>query len=293
MPVREIKAAGLQALELATALLQRARRADPEAGLWEAADVQWAWRRPRPSDAVEKLFWLDAEGPVAGVLLTRWSEEAWQCDPVIVPGAAGPEPERVWQRAMEHASRHAAQGFDLPVSDDDPVFAPLALQAGLRAGEQDCTAWMDAADWPPLAGPAQGFIIVDRSQRSGAPHPLQARNGQGVAERLSQCSLYDPTLDLAVETTAGQVAGYSLYWFDPATKVGLVEPVRVEDRFQRLGLARAMLAAGIARLASKGAERIKICYQSAAAAALYQGLGFRQTSTATWYQVRPNQPGWL
>ena len=40
MSVREIKAAGLEALMLATELLQRARRADPQAGLWEAADVQ-------------------------------------------------------------------------------------------------------------------------------------------------------------------------------------------------------------------------------------------------------------
>jgi hypothetical protein len=50
---------------LATQLLQRARCADPRAGLWEAADVQWWWRTPRRSDDVEKLFWIDDEGPVA------------------------------------------------------------------------------------------------------------------------------------------------------------------------------------------------------------------------------------
>ena len=87
MSVREVRAAGLEALMLATELLQRARRADPQAGLWEAADVQWWWRRPRRSDDVEKLFWIDDEGPVAGVLLTSWTDDAWQCDPVVVPRA--------------------------------------------------------------------------------------------------------------------------------------------------------------------------------------------------------------
>ncbi|HKZ19337.1 MAG TPA: GNAT family N-acetyltransferase [Acidimicrobiia bacterium] len=80
------------------------------------------------------------------------------------------------------------------------------------------------------------------------------------------------------------VAGYSLYWFDPTTKVGLVEPVRVEEEFQRRGLARAMLTAGIDRLFKRGAQRVKISYDTDAAGALYQGVGFLPTSTATWYQ---------
>lgn len=53
-------------------------------------------------------------------------------------------------------------------------------------------------------------------------------------------------------------AGYSLYGFDPVTKVGLVESVRVEDGYQRRGLARAMLTVGIDRLAMKGAHRVKL-----------------------------------
>jgi ribosomal protein S18 acetylase RimI-like enzyme len=114
---------------------------------------------------------------------------------------------------------------------------------------------------------------------------MRHRNGDSVAQRLDQCPLYDPALDLAVETADGRVAGYSLDWFDPTTKVGLVEPVRVEDEFQRQGLARAMLSAGIDRLVTRGAQRVKISYESDAAAALYQGVGFRRTSTATWYRA--------
>jgi hypothetical protein len=46
----ERQAAGLEYLELATALLQRARLSDPVAGLWEAADLQWWWRRDQHAD---------------------------------------------------------------------------------------------------------------------------------------------------------------------------------------------------------------------------------------------------
>ena len=41
MAIDEVQAKGLEYLTLATELLQRARLADAEAGLWEAADLQW------------------------------------------------------------------------------------------------------------------------------------------------------------------------------------------------------------------------------------------------------------
>jgi hypothetical protein len=59
-----VRASGLHALNLVTALLQRGRRADPAGGLWEAADFQWWWRSPRRSDSLEQSFWLDDVGPV-------------------------------------------------------------------------------------------------------------------------------------------------------------------------------------------------------------------------------------
>jgi predicted N-acetyltransferase YhbS len=171
----------------------------------------------------------------------------------------------------------------VPVSDDG-VFVEVAGAFGLSPDYRDNTGWMDAADRPAISTLADGFVLSDRTQRLNVPHHMRDRNGDSVQQRLEQCSLYDAGLDLVVETEEGLVAGYSLYWFDPTTKVGLVEPVRVEDKFQRRGLASAMLTAGIERLVARGAERIKISYGSEAAARTYLGVGFHPTSTTTWYR---------
>jgi len=105
-----------------------------------------------------------------------------------------------------------------------------------------------------------------------------ARNGELVEPRLRQCSLYDPTLDLAVEDTDGRVAGYALFWFDHTTRVGLLEPMRVDDEYQRRGLAGMLLTNGLERLARKGAGRLKVGFETDAARNLYLGAGFVQTS---------------
>jgi hypothetical protein len=45
--MREQHRVGLHFLEAATALLQRVRSVHPNAGLYEAADLNWWWRNPR------------------------------------------------------------------------------------------------------------------------------------------------------------------------------------------------------------------------------------------------------
>jgi hypothetical protein len=79
---------------------------------------------------------------------------------------------------------------------------------------------------------------------------MARRNGAQVAERLARCSLYRPELDLMVEAPDGGVAGYGLFWADPVTGVGLVEPMRTEDAHQRLGSGRHVLTSGLVRLAA-------------------------------------------
>ena len=60
--------------------------------------------------------------------------------------------------------------------------------------------------------------------------------------------------------------------------------MRVEDEYQRRGLARAMLTEGLERLAQRGARRLKVGYATEIARALYVGAGFRVTETDTTYR---------
>jgi ribosomal protein S18 acetylase RimI-like enzyme len=286
MAIHEVRVSGLEYLALATELLQRSRLANAEAGVWEAADLQWWWRTPRRSDAIDQHFWVDEEGPVAGVVLTDWSR-AWGCDPILVPGVSSPPLSEVWARALEAIDALGLEAVETLARNDDVELLGLLEGAGFvadeRSGDRSGITWMDARDRPAVAPLPEGFVLVDRARGTTEPHPMRRRSGDEVEDRLRRCSLYDPALDLAVEADAGHVAGYSLYWFDPVTEVGLVEPMRVEDAYQRRGLARAMLTAGLDRLARRGARRLKVGYGTEIARKLYVGAGFRVTATSTSY----------
>jgi ribosomal protein S18 acetylase RimI-like enzyme len=233
-----------------------------------------ALRRPRAALLARR------RRPVAGLLLTERSG-TWQCDLLHVPGVS-PATVKLWERAREMIA--SLEPVDVPALDDDVTFTELLRRDGSVAGEGSAITWLDAGDRvAPTELPA-GFALVDRARESG-PHPMRHRSGEEVEARLRECPLYDPALDLAVETHGGEVAGYSLYWFDPVTTVGLLEPMRVEDAFRRRGLARAMLTEGLERLARRGATRLKVGYSTEIAGALYRGAGFRPTAKTTWYRA--------
>jgi predicted N-acetyltransferase YhbS len=284
--MHKVRASGLQYLALVRELLQRARLADAEAGLWEAADLQWWWRTPRRSDEIEQLVWIDDAGPVAAVVLTDWGR-AWGCDPIVVPGASSVRRDSLWGRALEAIDALGLDAVEVLVRDDDIELLDLLASSGFVADdERSGITWMNAEDRPAVAALPEAFTLVDRTQPTSGPHPMRHRSGEAVESRLRQCSLYDPALDLAVVASDRGVAGYALFWFDPVTEVGLVEPMRVEDAYQRRGLARALLTTGLDRLAKRGARRLKVGYATDAARSLYVGAGFRVTSTNTSHQWR-------
>jgi GNAT superfamily N-acetyltransferase len=183
-----------------------------------------------------------------------------------------------WATPSEAAAGLRGDALRVLVREDDAPLVGLAIESGFAmTDELSGTTWMDADECPP-ATQADGFAVVDRVSGVDRPHPMIPRNGELVEPRLRQGSLYDPTLDLAVEDADGRVAGYALFWFDPTTLVGLLEPMRIEDQFQRRGLARVLLTNGLDRLARKGARRLKVGFESSAARNLYLGAGFVQTS---------------
>jgi hypothetical protein len=126
MAVHQVRASGLEYLALATKLLQRARLANVDGGLWEGTDLHWWWRTPRRSDGIDQLFWVDDGGPVAGVVLTEWGR-AWGCDPIVVAGSSVVPLRAVWAAALDLLEALRLEAVETLVRDDD---VELALYAG-------------------------------------------------------------------------------------------------------------------------------------------------------------------
>lgn len=288
---------GLHALETATALLRRVRLAHPTAGLLEAADLHWWWRTPRRTDGVGQLFWFDEEGrPEAAVIATDWGD-AVALDPIVMPGAAAEHIAHVIERGLAHAAGCGFDAVDVVIDRADDDTRELLHRHGFTGEQAETpasatnslsvtTAWLQADARPQPQPLPEGYRLCTRLDTAQRPHHMARRSGGEVEARLRGASLYRPALDLLVLDGRDQVAAYGLFWFDPETRVGLVEPMRTEDEHQRRGLGRHVLAAGIDRLAEAGARRVKICYQpgNAAARDLYLSAGFeadKQTAVFT------------
>jgi GNAT superfamily N-acetyltransferase len=144
--------------------------------MWEAADPQWWWRRPRATDELALPVWFDEAGPVAAGL-TAW-EDTWQPDVFAVPSMVNEE--EVWAATLEAAAAHRVEALRVLVDD--------------------------------------------------------------------------------------------------TTRVGLLQPMRVEEEYQRRGLARMLPTNGLDRLAGQGARRLKVGFEADAARQLYLDAGFVPTS---------------
>ena len=266
---------GLQFVETAAGLLQRFRRVHPTAGVFEAADLQWWWRMPRATDEVPQLLWVDEAGvPAAAAVLTAWRDGV-SLVPVVDP-ADDTMVAEVIARGVAQADELGLGPLRIAAAADDHVTRRAAAVVGLTAeAPEGADGWLDVKARPPVAPLADGYRLASRAQTRPAPHHFSHIGRPDEEERLQQTSLYRDDLDLVVLGPDGEPAAYALFWNDPVTRTGMVEPVRTHEAHQRRGLARHVLTAGIDRLAAAGAERVKSAWDpKGPAAALYTDVGF-------------------
>jgi ribosomal protein S18 acetylase RimI-like enzyme len=295
MDLVETSPTGLAYLALVTELLQSSRLADPTGGIWEAADLQWWWRRDQHPDPRAQTFWLRDGRPVAAAILTDWGRR-WGFDVVGGRALEGPRGElaedAAWSRGIAMVDLLGLKEVETSIREDDDRARHSAVSFGFEpTDERSIATWMDAdaeagaeRPLPPLP---HGFHVVDR-RGDARPHPMIGRNGEQVEARLRECSLYRPDLDLAVRGPEGDVAGYALFWADPVTGVGELEPMRTEDAYQGRGIGRHLLAVGLARLRAAGCSRLLVAHMEGneAARRLYEGAGFRAAYAVRTYARR-------
>jgi mycothiol synthase len=89
---------------------------------------------------------------------------------------------------------------------------------------------------------------------------------------------YDPSREFVAVAPDGRFGAFCVVWFDDVNRTGLFEPVGTAEGFRRLGLGRAVMAAGIARMRVAAMERAVVWHDrdNPGAAALYAAAGFRK-----------------
>lgn len=272
---------GVDYLEAVTELQQRARAAHPTKGLFEAADMQWWWRLPRSTDSLGQLFWFDDDDrPAAASIAIDWGGEL-ALVPIFMPDASSDLIAHVLDRGLEHLASAGIDAVDLEVDLTDEVMQEVLVSRGFTTDEDPgasqpmVEAWIAAGARPEISTLHDDYRLTSRREATHLPHHNK-RGGPAVEERLQQTSLYRADLDLVTYAADDEVAAYGLFWFDPATATGMVEPMRTLEPHQRRGLARHIITTGVDLLAAAGAERIKICFsqENVAARCLYLDVGF-------------------
>lgn len=275
--MQEQQRVGIHYLEAATTLLQRVRRAHPAKGLYEAADLQWRWRAPRATDSFPQLFWIDDLGrPAAAVIVTDWGGR-FTLDPIVLPDAPPDHVAHIVARGLAHARAAGFGAVTLEVDRADEVMRDVLAGHGFSVKEEGMVeTWLAAAARPAVSPLHEGYRLFSRTDTRPQPHHMIKRSGPGLEPRLLQTSLYRPELDLVIVDRSDTPAAYGLFWYDPVTATGLIEPLRTEAGHQQRGLARHILTAGIDRLIAAGAARIKICFApgNPVSKGLYLSLGF-------------------
>jgi ribosomal protein S18 acetylase RimI-like enzyme len=267
-----------------TALLQRARLEHPTKGLWEAADHQWWWRATRSTAHQPMPFWYDDHGPVAAAVTTEWASTTW-LDLITLPSVSASLIREVFERGQTLTADLAA--VEMLVDDQDDELRVLLADNGFHQGSGDVTAWLGAPAAPEVSTLADGYSLHTRASSPSGVHHFAQPIGPEVENRLRQTSLYRPDLDLFVVDDHGETAAYGLFWNDPNTGVGLVEPIGTEQTHRGRGLARHVVTTGIHKLVAAGSERIKVSYDgdNAPAVALYLGAGFEPTMTCSMWST--------
>jgi len=279
--LRELHPVGQDYLRVVTRLQQRARLSEPDGGIWEGADLQWWWRVDQHADPDAQSILADDDVPVAGVAFTQW-KNSLGCDLLGTDTAVNEHAGLLWDRVREG---FAGRSVEMLIREDDPTRIAAAEDAGFGSTDDVFAAgWMVAANRSAAPRRPAGIHI---EAYAGGAHPMVARNGEQVAERLAECSLYRRDLDLSLRD-GDRLAGYAIFWADPVTGVGLLEPMRIEDAYQGQGLSKVLVMAGLDRLAAAGCTRLKVGMElsNERAVRLYTWAGFRSRSTTrNW--IRP------
>lgn len=247
-------------------------------------------------------IWEDAAGEIAawGMVYPRMAAFDLQVAPALRD--AEPEAELALLAFLEAETRQRAVGSATSVATDGFADDPARL-AGLEAlgwqrGSDPYTLTRRSLEDVPSVELPPGFFIravtgIEDVSRLVAVH--SASFGSQWTEALYQNVMespgYAPERELVVVAPSGDFAAFATMWYDTLNGSGLFEPVGTHSDYRRLGLGRAILAAGMQRMQRAGLHNAMVMYANSneSSGPLYRSVGFEPTWLINDY-TKPMDP---
>lgn len=153
------------------------------------------------------------------------------------------------------ASKHFEPflAHDLVVPDVDPPKGVTIRH--VEASDFEAYVAGHRAAWAP----SDGFSM---------DHYLKVRN---ITE------VFDPTLNLVAEVSPGKFASCTIFWADPVSRIGSIEPFGTDPDYRGTGISKAVIHEGLRRLKAKGMKygEMSTAGFNHQAVSLYQSCGYR------------------
>jgi mycothiol synthase len=202
------------------------------------------------------------------------------------------------QQAMQVASKYEKQTiYVVWVGHDDEILVKHFSDRGfrLRRGYVQLTRTLDE----PIATPSlpEGMVLrscngeIEVAARAGAQYAAFGSSApveryQERFTRFMQSPVYHPELDLVAAVPGGQITAFCIVWLDPDNRIGHFEPVGTHPDFQRQGLGKAIMLAGLQKLKEAGmmSADVVTIEDNPAAIKLYENSGFRMVNRLGTYE---------
>ena len=268
------------------------RGEDPLGGMWDVGDLQWWWREDLYGDVNNQVFWVDDAGVTVGFALV--SQEYRCVDYEILPSVThSPVGQEIFGWGLNLLANMARQDmsgatYTILIREDHQAFRAMAEEAGFAPnGQAYVQTVLNSVANLSVARLPDGYEVRSIRARDIVDGRLPClRIPPGMYRRVTETPLYRGALHLVVEAPDSRIAAECIGWIDQKNRIGLFEPVRTADEFQRRGVGKAMMATGLRRMMAAGVTLAKVSHylSNPAAGHLYRSLGFTAAFQRLVYQ---------
>jgi mycothiol synthase len=283
-------------LEKMLALLEKGRQSCCGTYYVHTGDLKWWLFYPSsPRDWGETIFLWDGQR-VDGVP-DGWAllSPDWRTFDVFVHPEVRGSRQAAWMYAWAEerieAIIRASGGKDIRtmwVSEEDGVLASYLEGRGFSRSPEEMIYFERSLDLQvPEPTLPQGWCVrplageTEHQNRAAASYAAFASEWPFEAYRqryldFMRSPAYASALDLVAVAPTGEIAAFCICWFDPVNRTGLFEPVGTHPDFQRRGLGKSVILAGLEQMKAGGMTRAIVMAEGdyPASQRLYQSAGF-------------------